>query len=292
MILLGQLAALGAAMAWTITSLFDEHFTKGVWAPSVNFLRLSLGLVFVSLLSLMVSGQVLVVPAETEGAIWLILSGLIAFAVGDNFLILAFQMIGARITMLIFSISPIMTAVAGYLIFGETLSPFNFLGMILTLSGLVLVITAKSDTGQKQYSPIGVQAALLASVGQSAGVIFSKLGLETFTPIAGTQIRLFSAVMGLILYFTVRKQWAKVRKVRTHPHAWKAVLGDAFFATLIGVSLSMYALQHVKAAIASTLMSIMPVLIIPISIWLKEQIRWKEIAGAVLSVLGIAILFL
>ena len=179
MILLGQLAALGAAMAWTITSLFDEHFTKGVWAPSVNFLRLNLGLVFVSLLSLMVSGEVLVVPAETEGAIWLILSGLIAFAVGDNFLILAFQTIGARITMLIFSISPIMTAVAGYLIFGETLSPLNFLGMFLTLSGLVLVITAKSDTGQKQYSPIGVQAALLAEFADRAGVskqaVYSRL---------------------------------------------------------------------------------------------------------------------
>lgn len=289
---LGQLAALAAAMAWTISGLFDEHFTKGAWGSAVNFLRLSLGLIFVSLLSIFTTGQVVEVPAETSGAIWFILSGLIAFAVGDNFLIIAFQTIGARITLLIFSISPVLTAIAGYVIFGETLSVLNVLGMALTLSGLVIVITSKDDAGQKNYSPIGVQAALLASLGQASGVILSKMGLETFAPIAGTQIRLLSAVLGLIIYFTIKGYWKEVRKIRYHPHAWKAVVGDAFFATLIGVSLSMYAVKHVKAAIASTLMSIMPILIIPISYYLKEYIRWKEIAGAVLSVIGIAILFM
>ena len=288
---LGQLAALGAAMAWTVSGLFDEHFTKGIWGPSVNFLRLCLGLVLVTLLSVLTTGQVLEIPAAGSGAIWFVLSGLIAFAIGDNFLITAFQTIGARITLLIFSISPILTAVGGYLIFGETLTPRNTLGMVLTLSGLMIVITSKDDHGQKNYSPIGVRAALLASIGQASGVILSKMGLESFAPIAGTQIRLFSAVLGLIVYFSWKGYWKEVRQIRVHPHAWKAVVGDAFFATLIGVSLSMYAIKHVKAAIASTLMSIMPVLIIPISYFLKETIRFKEIVGAMLSVIGIAILF-
>ena len=115
---LGQLAALGAAMAWTVSGLFDEHFTKGIWGLSVNFLRLCLGLVLVTLLSVLTTGQVLEIPAAGSGAIWFVLSGLIAFAIGDNFLITAFQTIGARITLLIFSISPILTAVGGYLIFG------------------------------------------------------------------------------------------------------------------------------------------------------------------------------
>ena len=289
---LGQLAALGAALAWTVSGLFDEHFTRGVWGTSVNFLRLCLGLVFVSLLSIITAGNLIVWPEDSGGAIWFILSGLIAFAVGDTFLLQAFQTIGARITLLIFSISPILTATAGYVIFGERLSRLNLLGLSLTLSGLVIVITAKDESGRTHYAAPGIRAAFLASLGQAAGVILSKLGLASFSPIAGTQLRLFSAIIGLIIYISLKRAWGEVGRIRHHRHAWKAVLGDAFFATLIGVSLSMYAVKHVKAAIASTLMSIMPVLIIPISIWLKEQIRWKEVVGAFLSVIGIGILFI
>lgn len=289
---LGQMAALGAALAWTVTGLFDEHFTKGVWGASVNFFRIILGFLLVAMLSFVTTGQWLVLPSQADGAIWFILSGVISFAIGDNYLMTAFQTLGARITLLIFSLAPVLTALLSFVIFHEILSAFNLIGMVLTLSGLVIVITSKDETGRTSLPAAGIRAAFLASIGQAVGVIFSKLGLETFEPIAGTQIRLFSAIVGLFIYFFIVRRWSDVMKLWKHPHAWKAVVGDATIATLIGVSLSMVAIKHTKAAVASTLMSIMPVLIIPLSIWLKERITWKEIAGAFLSVIGIAILFI
>lgn len=289
---LGQLAALGAAMAWTITGLFDEHFTRGIWGSTVNYLRIILGFLLVTLLSLATTGQWLELPPVLNGALWFILSGMISFAFGDTFLMMAFQTLGARITLLIFSFAPVLTAILSYILFQEALSPLNILGMGLTISGLLIVITSKDKTGNTSYSKLGIRAGLLAALGQGFGVIFSKMGLESFPPIAGTQVRLFSAIIALTIYITIAKRWKEVAKIRTHPHAWKAVLGDAFIATLIGVSLSMVAIKNTKAAIAATLMSVMPILIIPISIWLKERISLKEVLGAVLSVTGIAILFM
>jgi drug/metabolite transporter (DMT)-like permease len=51
--------------------------------------------------------------------------------------------------------------------------------------------------------------------------------------------------------------------------------------------------QHTQAGIAATLMSITPVLIIAPAVFLfKEKINWKEILGAVITVIGIAFFFL
>lgn len=289
---IGQLAALGAAMAWTVSGLFDEHFTKGAWGSAVNFFRIVLGLFLVSLLSLFTTGHWIVLPEDMSGAIWFVLSGVVSFAIGDTFLMIAFQTMGARITMIIFSLAPVLTAALGYLLFNETLTPRNLLGMTLTLSGLLIVITSKDEAGKTSYPKAGIQAAILAGIGQGVGVILSKMGLQSFEPIAGTQLRLFSAILGIMIYFSLVRRWKDAVRIFRHKHAWKAVVGDAVVATLIGVSLSMFAIKNTKAAIASTLMSVMPVLIIPISIWLKERISLKEVFGAILSVAGIAILFL
>lgn len=61
----------------------------------------------------------------------------------------------------------------------------------------------------------------------------------------------------------------------------------------IGVSLQLISLQYTTAGVSSTIIAIMPVLIIPLSIIIyKEKITAREILGALCSVLGVGILFL
>jgi drug/metabolite transporter (DMT)-like permease len=67
----------------------------------------------------------------------------------------------------------------------------------------------------------------------------------------------------------------------------------AFFGPFLGVSFSLLAIKYADTGIASTIMAIVPVLIIPPSIILyKEKISLKEVIGAVLAVSGVAIFFL
>lgn len=289
---LGQLAALGAALAWTFAGLINERFTKGASPSGINFFRLTLGFILLTLLSLFMTGGLLNIPGGSDDAHWLLLSGIVGFAIGDSFLMKAFQELGARITLLIFSLAPVLAAIGSLLFFAESLTYLNVLGMALTLSGLVIVITSKDDSGKQRYSAVGVRAALIAATGQASGVLLSKLGLETYSAITATQMRLIGAFFGMLLFFTLARKWPQVLSLRQHKRAWIAVGLNAFIGTLVGVSLSMVAIKMTKAAIATTLMSIMPILIIPFSYLLKEQIRRNEIAGAILSVAGIAILFL
>jgi len=51
--------------------------------------------------------------------------------------------------------------------------------------------------------------------------------------------------------------------------------------------------HHPQQGIAATIMSIVPVLIIPPAIVLfHEKVNWKEIVGAAITVAGVAIFFI
>lgn len=53
------------------------------------------------------------------------------------------------------------------------------------------------------------------------------------------------------------------------------------------------AVQYTEAGIASTLMALTPIFIIAPAYWLFHQrASWKEVIGAVISVIGVSLFFL
>jgi drug/metabolite transporter (DMT)-like permease len=75
--------------------------------------------------------------------------------------------------------------------------------------------------------------------------------------------------------------------------AMKRLSLGAFFGPFLGVSFSLIAVQYTSSGIASTIMSIVPVLIIVPSVFImKEKITWQEIAGAFIAVAGVSLFFI
>jgi drug/metabolite transporter (DMT)-like permease len=70
-------------------------------------------------------------------------------------------------------------------------------------------------------------------------------------------------------------------------------IGGAVTGPFLGVWLSMVAVTYTVAGVAATLMSLMPVMIIPV-VWIlyKQKTSWRGILGAGIAVIGVAILFL
>ena len=71
---------------------------------------------------------------------FLAMSGLIGFSLGDSFLMSAFTRIGAQLTLLIFSISPVLAAILGRILFAERLSSKSIFGMLIVIFAIMLVI--------------------------------------------------------------------------------------------------------------------------------------------------------
>ncbi len=292
---LGEFAALLTAFFWTITSLSFEAASNKIGSIAVNILRLVLGFVFLSIFTLIRRGFVLPVDASAENWIWLSLSGLVGFVFGDLFLFKSYTMIGSRFSMLIMTLVPPVTAFFSYLILGEKLTLFHYLGMTLTFAGIVMAIFSRAGKGEKlslKLAPRGILYAFGGAVGQALGLVLSKFGMKNYDPFAATQIRIIAGIFGYTILVTFLARWVSVMKATKNNSGMVLTSLGAFFGPFLGVSFSLIAIKYTEAGIASTIMALVPVfIIIPAVVFFKEKVTIPEVLGAIVSVAGVALFF-
>jgi drug/metabolite transporter (DMT)-like permease len=298
----GEIAGVLTAVFWTVTSLAFESAGKKVGSLSVNLIRLIIAFFFIGFYSWVARGFFFPTDATLYQWEWLALSGLVGFVIGDLLLFQALVVVGARISMLMMALAPPFAAFIGWLVLGEVLSATNLIGMTITLTGIVIVILKRERSEvngtvtrkiKSNYSVQGVLLALGGAIGQGAGLVLSKKGMGDYDAFSASQIRVLTGIVGFIFVLTFMNRWPRFMAAIKNIPAMKRITLGAFFGPFLGVSFSLLAVQHTQAGIAATLMSITPVLIIAPAVFLfKEKINWKEILGAVITVIGIGFFFL
>lgn len=292
----GELAALATAIFWTATALSFEVATKRIGSLTVNILRLVFALVFLSLFNYLVRGHAFPTDASAHAWIWLTVSGLIGFVFGDYFLFHSYTIIGSRIAMLIMTLVPPMTALIGWLALGETMSGLHLLGMFLTVAGIAMAIFYRPVNQRKirfSYPVKGIMFALFGTIGQAVGLVLSKYGMQSYNAFAASQIRVIAGVIGFGFIILILGKSGLIKKGMKDGKGMCTTLLGSFFGPFLGVSFSLLAVKYTETGIASTIMAIVPVLIIPPSlILLRQKFSWLEIAGAFISVTGVVLMFL
>jgi drug/metabolite transporter (DMT)-like permease len=298
----GEIAGVLTAVFWTITSLAFESAGKKVGSLSVNLIRLVMAFFFIGVYSWFARGFFFPTDATLFQWKWLALSGIIGFVIGDLLLFQAFVVVGARIAMLMMALAPPFAALLGWWILDEVLSPMSWLGMAITMCGIIIVILKREKTEENgkivkriksSHSITGILLALGGALGQAAGLVISKKGMGEYDAFSASQIRVLTGMVGFIILFFFMKRWPKVWQAVKHKPAMKRITLGAFFGPFLGVSFSLLAVQNTQAGIAATLMAISPVLIIlPAILIFKEKVNWKEIIGALITVGGIILFFL
>jgi drug/metabolite transporter (DMT)-like permease len=230
---------------------------------------------------------------------WLGTSGIVGLALGDFFLFQAYRCMGPRLSSLMMSLAPILVTLMAWVFFGEALGIFSLVGIVLTVSGITWVILDRSKGGNAQNHPgdgkRGLWFGLGATVSQAVGVILAKEGLQGgFPPISANVIRMTSAMIALwALTFFQKQARYTYEQVEKQPRAVLLIFTGAIFGPFLGVSLSLFSIQHADVGVASTLSSLSPIFLLPISyVIFKERFGWMAILGTLLALSGIAVLFL
>lgn len=292
---LGETAAIATAVCWAITSTSFEDAGKRIGSVNLNLLRLVIGFVFLSVYTLITRGMVLPFDASNQAWGWLMLSGLIGVVIGDLLLFEAFVLIGARISMLIYSSVPPLTGIIAYFFLGEAMSGVQIFGMCITLCGISMVIFdgGKQSKVKFKHPILGVALAFGGAIGQAAGYIIGKYGMADYDAFASTQIRLTAGIIAFVIIFTVKGYWKSFFVLFRKVSDLKSTVIGSFFGPFIGISLSLYAVQNMNPGVASTIISITPVLLIPYAILVKkEKIQLIEIIGSVVAISGIGIMYI
>ena len=306
----GEIISLVVAACWTATALFADIASHRLGSMTVNVIRLVLASVFLGLLLWATIGVPYPLYADKAAWFWLALSALVGYVFGDFCLFNSYLVIGARFGQLFMTLAPPIAAIAGWIHLGETLTWKSWLAMAVTISGIAISILSRGEGHSLHFSlPVkGILLGIGAGMGQGVGLVLSKIGLqhyqealpaetpalmEQMLPFASTLIRALVGGAGFVCLMALQRNLKHFKTaVKDHKGMRFAVL-TTLFGPVIGVSLSLMAVQYANAGIASTLMALTPVLIIlPYALIYKQPVRAKEILGVAVSMAGVAMFFL
>ena len=288
---IGEIASLLTAVCWMLSAIFFEKAGRRTGSLSVNIIRIFLGILFLGITTLFTRGMFFPMDATAYNWLWLGLSGIVGFFLGDLLLFKSYILIGSRTSQLVMSLAPMITAVIGWFFLQEILSLKSIAGIVVSVTGIMIAVAGKN---LKLNIPLrGFLYALGGALGQAVGLILSKKGMGDYDPIAATQIRAIFGFVAFALLVTFVGRWRRVFMTLRDKTGMKAITIGTVFGPFIGVSLSLYAVQHTETGIASALMALVPIFIIlPTAIMFKEKITVQQVIGAVISIAGATIFFI
>lgn len=380
----GELLSILTAMTWTVTALCADVASHRMGQLQMNVLRMGASLVILAVILWVFTGSPLPQAMNGEALAWLLASGAVGYVFGDYCLFTSYVLMGSRMGQLFMTLAPLFSALTAWLLLGETLSLQAIAGIVVTITGIGVVIRGKdpskdpsidpsqsprqgrlsspianaaqgstpsllkekqlladatgtSSSHFEEVQPIdnsalinGLDSAPIdrldtatasplldgrgrgrvsrswipylygigAGMGQGVGIVLSKVGMglceETpLLPMAATMVRAVAGFVGFGIAYYLRGDRARMRAGLRDRTTMKAATGTIIMGPVIGVSLSLLAVQLAPAGIASTLMALTPVFILWPSRWLfKQPITARELIGSVIAVIGVALFFL
>lgn len=307
---LGPLAALGSSVTWALAGAWYTRVSQEYSGFSVNFTRALVALPLSVISVFLVSGGVnegidLFLQLHPTQVGWLALSMAAAYGVGDASFFAASRRLGLPTALAIGSCFPIWTLLGASIFLNQVPTFLQGLGLLISLSGVVLVILSQgvhasapvsSQSGEAnreqgslgKESWTGVGFAVFASLAWAMNSFASSRGGAGISTHVGNSVRMLSALFcsGLLGHLLAR-QYPRVLPLKViAPQSGLLVVesfGGAFFYV--------YGLSHSPLALGAVLTSLAPIVSLPISILAGlERFSWVRLMGVCLSVLGVCLL--
>lgn len=294
MVLIGVLAALAAALCWTLASGLWRRLPTSLAPAELNLLK---NLIALALQLPLLLGSLPALPLGPTGL--LLLSGVLGIALGDSFYFAALRRLGTRRTLTFDAGGPAVTAAAGCLLLAEWPGPRQWLGIALISLAVVLVArqrpVAVVGVGLRAgHQRLGVLLALAALVCGSAGALLARAALRTsgLDPWHAATLRLLAAT--LVLLPLLGRLLTHLRRPRPRPpgRRWLLVLAATLLGTSAGIGLQQLALARLPGGLAVALLATAPVMAVPLAPLEGDRPGAFGVLAALLAVLGVVLVAL
>ncbi len=291
----GEIAALVAAILWCVSSIVYGRVGATIPPLHLNLIKGIVAIAFL-LVTIAVTGDFFPLLPPIPFCL-LLLSGVVGIGLGDTAFLAAINSMGARRVLLMETLAPPITAVLALIFLQERLNISAWCGVLLTILGVAWVISERTAEMNGGLPPKwrGIAFALLAAVANALGAVLSRAALAgtNINPLWAALIRLGAAIF-LLLPWIIWQQQSRTSPVFAYWKSRKVIMATCFAAfcgTYLGIWLQQVAIKFTAVGIASTLLQTSPVFILPLSMWMGEKVSLRAIAGVLVAIAGIALLF-
>lgn len=285
---LGIIAAITSAASWAFGTLMFDRLGKHVPPVGITFIKGSLSIVFMALLTLFCNGFASIGSIE---CLYLALSGIIGIAIGDTLFFKSLKDLGPKVQVLFFMLGQVVTMILSFVFLGEILSVKEYVGALILLVGVMVVIWEKQEGHPNKTR--GIIYGLLSILCFSTSSIIIKYAIADIDVVSATFYRMFFGTVGVLFVGVSSK------KIRNWVSPLKdlKILGlfvlNVLVITFGGFLLSTVAIKYISVSLASVLSTTEPIFVLLFAFLInQDKATRRELLGAAITIFGLLIVIL
>lgn len=301
----GELIAILTTLCWSLGIFPFTEAAKRIGSAPLNQYRLLLAWIIISIILFFWNDSNIIdlfTKPQPYHYVFLGLSGIIGFSIGDYCSFTSFKLLGPKLGSLYTTFAPGAALVIGYIALNESINWVGIIGIFVTIAGVIWLTLSKKDSAAASKigytrDKKGIAFGIVGALCQGTGLVLSKYGMDYYAEKLPTMhavwIRLlFAFSAAFIVSLLAGKLKSNSKPIFTNE---KNNLPFMFLGTLLGpvmgVTLSLFAIQKLEVAVAQTIFALLPLFVLPISLIVyKEKITIQSIFACFIAFSGVLLL--
>lgn len=297
--MIGELAALGAAICWSISAVLYRQGLSGAKPISANIVRLA-GTSIILILFLAVIGKFPPVTGLPTYAVLLAsLSGLIGLGLGDTLYMVSLKLVGVARAVPITCTYPLFSLVIEVIVGGKTIALQAVVAAFAVVAGIWLLAREKENRESGTQSKVLLKGALFAlatAIAWAASIETINMAVtlpETNTfdgALALNAIRVSSVAAFLLATAPITDRLAFAKMDRK---TFVALIAGGIVALALGWFFLAFSFLYIPGSQAIPISSTSPLFaVVAGMVFLHERVTVRNVVGSVTIVLGVFLLFI
>ncbi len=301
----GELIALITTVCWSIGIFPFTEASKRIGTGPVNQWRLLLAWLIMSVILFFSNSLTLIdlfSKPQLYNFVFLGLSGIIGFTIGDYCTFKSFTLLGPKLGSLYTTFGPGAALLVGFLLLGEKINLIGILGIFVTIGGVIWLTLSKKDKAAAELAGFkrdktGIILGVIGGLCQGTGLVLSKYGMEYYDERLPTMhavwIRLLFACLTAFLVSLFAKKLIENSKpiFSNKNNAIPFIILGTLLGPICGVTCSLLAIQRIEVAVAQTIFALLPIVVLPINLLVyKEKITIQSVFACLTAILGVTLL--
>ncbi len=301
----GEIIAILTTLCWSLGIFPFTEATKRIGAAPINQYRLLLAWVIISIILFFSNGlsaSDLFSNPKQNHYLFLGLSGVIGFTIGDYCSFTSFKLLGPKLGSLYTTFAPGAALSIGFLVLGESINSMGIIGILITIGGVIWLTLSKKDKAAAELAGFkrdkkGIAFGIFGALCQGTGLVLSKYGMDYYNEKLPTMhavwIRLlFAFSVAFIVSLLAKKLITNSKPILSNQNnALPFMITGTILGPVAGVSLSLLTIQKLEVAVAQTIFALLPIFVLPINLWVyKEKITIQSVFACLTAIIGVFIL--